>query len=209
MLMTRLTFGISSCCAIIIVAALLFLLSDTQSNERVRELDREGTSPREQHQHSVPPVAAVSAAVQQPVQEESSNPSPIVNAAQLTQQVAELSDAVARLEQTARNLEDRISRSIRPHPTSDETEAGLAQRKAELDVQAKTSQAATSELQRFATRFGVALDERVLTDRTFTTPLDKQPGFEELRIAATTKLHVLQAVERKYAADLLDRASIR
>ena len=66
-----------------------------------------------------------------------------------------------------------------------------------------------AELQRFAARFGVTLDERVLTERAFSTPLDKQPGFEELRLAATTKLRVLQAVERKYAADLLDRASLR
>ena len=207
--MTRLTFGISSCCAIIIVAALLFLSSDTQSNERVRELDREVPSPREQHQQSVPLAAAISTAAQQSAEEAPATLPPVMNAAQLTQQVAELSDAVARLEQTARNLEDRISRSIRPLPSSDETETGLARRKAELDAQAKSSQAAIAELQRFAARFGVALDERILTDRTFPTPLDKQPGFEELRLAATTGLRVLQAVEKRYAADLLDRASIR
>ncbi len=207
--MTRLTFGISSCCAIIIVAAFLFLSSDTQSNERIRKWDREVTSPREQHQHNVRPVTALPAAALQSAEEAPGTLPPVMNAAQLTQQVAELSDAVARLEQTARNLENRISRSIRPLPTGDETEAGLARRKAELDAQAKSSQGATAELLRFAARFGVALDERVLTDRTFSTPLDKQPGFEELRLAATTKLRVLQAVERKYAADLLDRASIR
>ncbi|MEO7319764.1 MAG: hypothetical protein ABIZ56_12310 [Chthoniobacteraceae bacterium] len=208
MSMTRLTFGISSCCAIIIVAALLFLSSDTQSNERVRDLDRALPSPRKQHQPGVPLAAALSTA-QQFAEETPATLPPVMNSAQLTQQVADLSEAVARLEQTARNLEDRISRSIRPLSTSDETGAGLARRKAELDAQAKSSQAATADLQRFAARFGMALDERILTDRTFPTPLDKQPGFEELRLAATTGLRVLQAVEKRYAADLLDRASIR
>ena len=206
--MTRFTFGILSCCAIVVAAALVFLSSDTQSNERVRE-EREATSLREQLQNRVPSVAVVPDAAQQPVQETSSTLPPLMNASQLTQQVAELSIAVARLEEIVRSLDDRISRAVRPHPTSEEAEAGLARRKAELDAQAKSCQAATTELQRFGARFGVALDERVLTDRTFSTPLDKQPGFEELRITATTRLRVLQAVERKYAADLLDRVSIR
>lgn len=207
--MTRLTYGISSCCFIVVVAALLFLSPDTPRKERVHKLEREATSLREQLQNRVPSVGAIPRAAQQPAQETSSTLPPIMNAAQLTQQLAELSEAVARLEETARNLDDRISRSIRPLPTSEDAEAGLARRKAELDAQAKSSLAAIAELKRFAARFGVALDERVLTDRTFSTRLDNQPGFEELRITATMRLCVLQAMERKYAADLLDRVSIR
>lgn len=207
--MTRLTFAISSCGAIIIVAALLFLSSDTQSNEGVRDSDREGTSPRQRLQNPVAGVEAIRAAMQQPVQDESSTPPPLANAAQLTQQMAELSDAVARLEQTVQNLEGRLSRSIRSLPTGDKTEAGLAGKKAELDAQAKRSRAASVELQRFAARFGVTLDERVLTDPTFPAPLDSQPKFVELRAAATNSLRVLQAVERRFAADVLDRASFQ
>jgi hypothetical protein len=207
--MTRLTYGISGCCAVAIVAALFFLLSDTQSNERVRDLEREANSLREQLPNRVPSVEAVPSAAPEPAQEAASNLPPVMNAAPLTQQVVELSTTVARLEQTVRNLEDRISRSIRPLPTYEEAEASLVRRKAELDAQVKSSQAATAELQRFAARFGVTLDERVLTDLAFPTPLDKQPAFEELRVTATTRLHVVQAAERKYAADLLERASIR
>lgn len=207
--MTRLTYGFLGACAIVVAAALFFLWPDVRSNERLRELEREAISLREQLQNRDPKVATILGAAQQAAQEASSTVPPIRYPAQLTQQVAELSEAVARLEETARNLDDRISRSIRPLPTSEDAEAGLARRKAELDAQAKSSQAATAELQRFAARFGVALDERVLTDRTFSTRLDNQPGFEELRTTATTRLRVLQAMERKYAADLLDRLSIR
>jgi hypothetical protein len=207
--MTRLTYGIAGCCAIVVVAALLFLSSDTHSNERVGELEREATSLKAQLQNRAPGVATVPDATQQPAQEAPSALPPMVNVEQLAQQVAELSTTVAGLEQTVRNLEDRISRSIRPLPTGDRTVAGLAGKKAELDAQAKNSEAATAELRRFAARFGVTLDERVLTDPTFPTPLDKQPGFEELRIAAVNNFRVLQAVERKFAADLLDRASFR
>ena len=66
----------------------------------------------------------------------------MMNAEQLAQQVADLSTTVARLEQTVQTLEDRLSRSVRPLPTGDKTEAGLAGKKAELDAQAKRSQAA-------------------------------------------------------------------
>jgi len=207
--MTRLTYGISGCCAIVVVAALLFLSSDTQSNERIGQSEREATLSSEQLQNRAPSVATVPDATPQPAQETSSTLPPMADAERLTQQVAELSEAVARLEQTVQNLEVRLSRSIRPLPTGDKTAAGLAGKKAELDAQAKRSQAATAELQRFAARFGVTLDERVLTDPAFPTPLDKRPGFEELRIAATNNFRVLQAVERKFAADLLDRASFQ
>jgi hypothetical protein len=207
--MTRLTYGISGCCAIVVVAALLFLSPDTQSNERVRELEREANSLRERLQNRVPSVAAIPGAAQEPAQEASSVLPPMMNAEQLAQQVADLSTTVTRLEQTVQNLEDRLSRAIRPLPTGNKTEAGLARKKAELDAQARNSQAATAELQRFAARFGIALDERVVTDSTFPAPLDKQPGFAELRLAATNNLRVLQAVERKFAADLLDRASFQ
>ena len=114
---------------------------------------------------------------------------------------------MARLEQTVQTLEDRLSRSVRPLPTGDRTEAGLAGKKAEVDAQAKRSQAAIAELQRFASRFGVVLDERVLSDPTLRTPLDDKPEFKELRLTATTNLRVLQAVEKRFAADLLDRGS--
>lgn len=204
------------CCAIVVVAALVFLSPDTQNQESVRELEREVTSLREQlislrgqFQNGVTDVAAVPDAAQQSAQEAPSTLPPILHAAQLTQQVAELSETVARLVQTAQALDDRVSHSMRPLPTGDKTEAGLAGKKAELDAQAKRSQAATAELRRFAARFGVTLDERVLTDPTFTTPLDQQPGFEELRIAATNNFRVLQAVERKFATDLLDHASFQ
>ena len=207
--MTRLIYGISGCCAIVVVAAWVFLSSDTQSNERARELEREASSPREQLQNRVPIVAAVPVAAEEPVQEESSTRPPMMNAEQLAQQVADLSTTVARLEQTVQNLEDRLSRSGRPLPTGDKTEAGLARKKAELEAQTRNSQAATAALQRFAARFGVTLDERVLTDPTFTTPLDKQPGFAELRLAATSNFRVLQAIERKFVADLLGRASFQ
>ena len=207
--MTRLIYGISGCCAIVVVAALVFLSSDTQSNERARDLEREASSPREQLQNRVPIVAAVPVAAQEPVQEESSTRPPMMNAEQLAQEVADLSTTVARLEQTVQNLEDRLSRSVRPLPTGDKTEAGLARKKAELEAQTRNSQAATAALQRFAARFGVVLDERVVTDSTFPTSLDKQPGFAELRLAATSNFRVLQAVERKFVADLLGRASFQ
>jgi len=207
--MTRLTCGIAACSAIVVVAALSFLSSETQSHERIGALEREATAPREELRTEDTIVATVPSAAQEPAQEAPSTPPHSTNAERLTEQVAELTEAVARLEQTVANLEKRVSRSTRPLPTGDRTEAGLVGKKAELDAQAKRSQAAAAELRRFATRFGVTLDERVLTDATLPTPLDNQPGFEELRIAATNNLRVLQAVERKFAADLLDRASFQ
>jgi hypothetical protein len=200
--MTRLTYGILGCSTLVVVAALFFLSSDTQSNERGRELEREASSPREQLQNRVPRAAAVPVAAQEPAQAASSALPPTMNAEQLRQEVAELSATVESLEQTVQNLEDRLSRSIRPLPTGDKTEAGLARKKAELDAQTRNSQAATAALRRFAARFGVVLDERVVTDATFPTSLDKQPGFAELRLAATSNFRVLQAVERKFAADV-------
>jgi hypothetical protein len=209
MKITRLTYGISGCCAIAIVAASFVLFSDTQSNQHVGKSESEATSPREQLQIRVPRVEAARAAAQESAKDASPSPPSVTNDAPLAQEVAELSTTVARLEQTVQNLQDRLSRSIRPLPTGDRTEAGLAGKKAELDAQARRYQAATAELRRFATRSGVTLDERVLTDSTFTTPLDKEPEFEELRFAATNNLRVLQAVERKFATDLLDRASFQ
>ena len=207
--MTRLTYGILGCAAIVVVSALFFLSSDTQSNERAGDLVRKATPPREQLQNGVPIVAAVPGAALEPAGETSSTLPPMMNAEQLAQQVADLSTTVARLEQTVQTLEDRLSRSVRPLPTGDKTEAGLARKMAELDAQARNSQTATAELRRFAARFGVTLDERVITDPTFATPLDKQPGFAELRLAATSNVRVLQAVERKFAADLLGRPSFQ
>ena len=204
-----LTYGISGCCAIAIVAAWFFLLSDTQSNEQFVKAESQANPLREQLKFRPPSVEAAPVAAQEPVRDTSPNPPAFTNDAPLAQQVAALSENVARLEQTVQNLQDRLARSIRPLPTGDRTEAGLAGKKAEVDAQAKRYQAATAELRRFATRFGVTLDERVLTDPTFTTPLDKQPGFAELRFAATNNLRVLQAVERKFATDLLDRASFQ
>ena len=205
--MTGLTYGISGCCVIAIAAALFYLSTDTQSNERVRDLEREVTPLQEQSQNRVSTVAGVPGSGRESAPEASSTLPPIANDAQLAQQVADLSATVARLEQTVQNLADRVSHSVLSLPTGDKTEAGLAGKKAELDAQAKRSQAAIAELQRFAARFGVVLDERVLSDPTLSTPLDNQPGFKELRLTATSNLRVLQAVEKRFAADLLDRGS--
>ena len=207
--MTRVTYGMAGCCVIMVVTALVLLSSDSPSDERGRDSESAAPLPREEHQHRVPIVEAVPDAAQEPAREVSSTLPPGMNAAQLTQQVAELSLTVERLEQTVQNLEERLSRSMRPLPTGDRTAAGLAGKKAELDAQAKRSQAATAELRRFAARFGITLEERVVTDATFPTLLDQQPGFAELRLTATNNLRVLQAVERKFAADLLDRASFQ
>ncbi len=207
--MTRLTYGISCCCVIAIAAALYFLSTDNQSNERVGDLAREVTPLQEQPQNRVSNVADVPGLGRESAPEASSTLPPIANEAPLAQQVADLSATVARLEQTVQNLEDRLARVVRPLPTGDKTAAGLAGKKAELDAQAKRSQAAIAELQRFATRFGVVLDERVLSDPTLRTPLDNQPGFNDLRLAATSSVRVLQAVEKKFATDLLDRASFQ
>ena len=57
--MTGLTYGISGCCAVAIAAALFFLLPDTQSNERVRDLEGEATPLQEQPQNRIPTVADV------------------------------------------------------------------------------------------------------------------------------------------------------
>ena len=207
--MTGVTYGIAGCCVIAIAAALFFLSTDTQSSERVRDLEREATPLQKQPQNPVPAVADVPGTGRESAQEASSTLPPITNEAPLAQQVADLSATVARLEQTVQNLADRVSHSVLSLPTGDKTEAGLAGKKAELDAQAKRSQAAIAELQRFAARFGVVLDERVLSDPTLGTPLDNQPGFQELRLTATSSLRVLQAVEKRFAADLLDRASFQ
>ena len=207
--MTRLTYGITGCCFIAIVAALFFLSPDDQSHERVRDLERAVTPLQEQSQNRASTVADVPGAGRESAPETSSTLPPIANDAQLTQQVADLSATVARLEETVQNLADRVSYSVHPLPTGDKTAAGLAGKKAEVDAQAKRSQAAIAELQRFAARFGVVLDERVLSDPTLGTPLDNQPGFNDLRLTATSSLRVLQAVEKKFATDLLDRASFQ
>lgn len=207
--MTGLTYGITGCCVIAIGAALFFLSPDTQSNERVRDLEREPTPLQKQPQNPVPTVADVSGTGQESAREASSTLPPITNEAPLAQQVADLSATVIRLEQTVQKLEDQLSRSVRPLVTGDRTAAGLAGKKAEVDAQAKRSQAAIAELQRFAARFGVVLNDRVLLDPTLVTPLDHQPGFQELRLTATSSLRVLQAVEKRFAADLLDRASFQ
>src|SRR3954470_19864219 len=107
MKITRLTYGISGCCAIAIVAASFFLFSDDQSNEYVGKSESEANSPREQLQNRVRSVDAAPAAAREPAQDASPNPPPITNDAPLAQEVAELSATVARLEQTVQNLQDR------------------------------------------------------------------------------------------------------
>ena len=207
--MNRLTLGILVLCAIAIGGALYCLSPDAQVNERSHEVERKATPLSERFQDRAPDVETAPVVARQPAQEASSTLPSVTNDAKLALQVAELAEAVTLLEQKTRNLEDRLSRSMRPLPTGGRTEAGLAGKKGELDAQTRRSQAATTELHRFAARFGVVLDERILIDPTFSTPLDKEPGFSELRLAATSSLRVLQAVERKFAADLLERASFQ
>lgn len=211
--MSGLACVISGSCAIAIAASAFYLSPDTQSDERVRVLERVATPLQEQCQIRVPTVADVPGAERE---EASSTLHPIADNSQRTQQVAELSATVERLEHTVQDLEHAVqdlearqSRVVRPLQTGDRTEAGLAGKKAEVDAQARRSQVAVAELQRFAVRFGVVLDERVLSDSTLSTPLDNQPGFKELRLAATSSLRVLQAVEKKFATHLLDRASFQ
>lgn len=118
---------------------------------------------------------------------------------ELKQRIAELTEAVMRLEQTTRELNERVSRSKLALPTRAEKQVIKTNVLNEAKKQTELYESAVQELKEYAARAGVTLGEGVLKDLAVRTPLDDDPNFSMLRITAIQQQKIFEAaIKRKF-----------
>jgi seryl-tRNA synthetase len=189
-------------CAVAVMAS-AFFLRESAGTERLRELEQEVASLRQQLQASAqrPPSSGNTTA---PATATAQSSAASFDLRTLTRQMDDLSAALARLERSAQELDQRISRSKLALPTRQEREVRVAGMQRELDAQTRKSQEAAAEVWRLARQYGVELDPRALTTFDFPTPLDKRPDFNEARTRAIQAARVREAAEIALATERLE-----
>jgi hypothetical protein len=190
--MHRLAIALSGTCAVIIITAAWFFRQDP-TEERLRALEQEVAALREQLR--IRPGLSPSP----PRESESGVAATSTDSVQLsqrTQQIADLSTSVRRLEQTIEQLERRVTRPV-----------VLAELEKEIRRQTEFVQASAAELQRIADESNVVLDERWLKDFDVTTgpPLDKNPLFQEARMRFLQNRRILDAAVAKFVSEMFGR----
>jgi hypothetical protein len=187
-----------------------YFLRSPSETKRVRELEAEIAALRSsQNQASSPAVGSVSVdGSREPASASGTAAAPTFDAEPLTNEMRELSLAIARLQQVAEELERRISRSSLALPTRQEQEARLALLEDELARYRQSNEEAVSQVKTVALKYGVTLDPRFITNVDFPTPLDNKPDFVEARTRAAQNARILQAVERAYGEQVIKAKDI-
>jgi hypothetical protein len=186
----------------IAVTGSAFFLRDSSGNKRVLELEREVASLHQKLQASALPAAPIANTTAAASIAESASAK--TDMATLTRQMEDLFAAIGRLQQSAEELDQRISRSKLALPTRQEREVRVAQMQRELDARTQKSQETAAELLRIARQYGVQLDPRALSSFDFPTPLDKHPDFIEARTRAIQAARIREAAEKKFASELIE-----
>ena len=200
---------LAAACAAIVATSAFFLRNPSEAG-RVRELEMEIAALRlSQKQEASPRLGTVSV---DRSTEPASTSAPVeasaVDVESLANQMRELSQAIARLQLVAEDLERRISRSSLALPTRQEQEARLALLEGELAGYRRSNEEAVSQVKTVALKYGVTLEPRFITNVNFPTPLDNKPDFVEARTRAAQNAKILEAVERAYGEQVIKAKDI-
>ena len=198
MLGNRVTLTLVAVCGAVVAITLTYLAGDSGSATRIAELQLETDSLRGHLAERDRLIAELRSSSQRELQA-TSNPQPPGVTSDLASEIKKLSVALAKVEDVARKLDQRISRSKLALPTKAESEARLVQMRFELDKQQQLYQRQIDEARRVATQFNVQLDDRALTDYTAPTPLDNQPTFVDVRRQVIQTGRILGAMELTYS----------
>jgi hypothetical protein len=174
-----------------------FVFSADASSEHVRALEREVSMLRSQlaeySKHSVqvgqpipnPPSAAPG--------------TPQLGASDLSAQLKQVSELVERFEQTARDLNSRISGSKLNIPTRQELGVQIEKARTELHKIRENSRQRRAAARQIAISLNVPFDEKRLLDPGMSPVLDGNPAFVAARTAAIEEQRMEQRFEQRLA----------
>ena len=170
------------------------LVSDRDRAARVETLERELAARRDKENTD---GTAGKAAEARPVGE--LPPESGVAASDLADQVAALSLAVKKLEQTAETLDSRIIRSRLAVPSDAERKTQIERGRARLEELRKAAADARSKARSVATSLKLPFEEKRLLEPGANAALEEKPEFVEARDAAAAQERVVTVFEKMLA----------
>ena len=200
----RVTLTLVAVFGAVLAITLTYLAGDSGSATRITELQQETDSLRGHLAERDRLIAELRSSFQRDLQTTPTH-QPSVTTSDLASQVEQLSVTLAKVEDVARNLDQRISRSKLALPTKEEFEAKAVQMGVELEKQQQLYQRRVAEARRVAAQFNVQIDDKVINEYDASNPLPNQPAFVNARNQAIMARRILVTMEMTYASMLLER----
>ena len=163
----RVALTLVAFCGAVLAITLTYLAGDSGSATRIAGLQKETDALRGQLAERDRLISELRSSFQRELQTTPTSQPSVANL-DLASQIDQLSVSLAKVEDVARNLDQRISRSKLALPTKEEFEAKAVQMAVELEKQQQLYQRRVAEARRVAAQFNVQIDDKVIREPLLT-----------------------------------------